>query len=77
MKSLDLLFPILSIANVLILCMLFPNTYPVHCHISHPNSQNKNCKGENRQKGTSERNDKTKIGNAKAAPKTPNKTGPI
>jgi hypothetical protein len=29
MKSLDYLLPILSIANVLILCMLFHNTYTV------------------------------------------------
>ena len=56
---------------------LFQHLTSPTCHISHPNSQNKNSKGENRQKNTSERNDKTKTGNAKVAPKTPNKTGPI
>ena len=43
------------------------------CHISHPKSKNKNSNGENGQNGTFERNDKTKTGNTKAAPKTPDK----
>ena len=47
------------------------------CQISHPKPKNKNSKGENRQNDTSERNDKTKTGNAKATPEAPDKTGPI
>ena len=46
------------------------------CHISNPNSKNKNSKGKSGQNDTSERNDKTKTGNAKASPKAPDIEGP-
>ena len=47
------------------------------CHISNPISKNNNSKGKNGQNDTSGRNDKTKIGNAKANPKTSDIKGPI